>query len=220
MAARSLRDLCPPHPAAAARSTRSMPIPARADLGNAVHEALAAFSSEHPQGAAADAEARIAARSAENSFAEWLSRPWRLGILVAAFRARRALVRRRGGGRRPAHRAERQREKGSLVIAAPAGPFTVTAIADRIDRVTDGGLVIIDYKTGGCRRSARSTTGLRRNCRSKARSPATAAFRRSPASRRRRSNTGGSAAASRRASASAIADGDPAALIDRSAGAG
>jgi ATP-dependent helicase/nuclease subunit B len=38
--------------------------------------------------------------------------------------------------------------EGSLVIQAPAGPFTVTAKADRIDRLAEGGLVLIDYKTG------------------------------------------------------------------------
>jgi ATP-dependent helicase/nuclease subunit B len=38
--------------------------------------------------------------------------------------------------------------KGSLVLAAPGGPFTITAIADRIDRLHSGELVLIDYKTG------------------------------------------------------------------------
>lgn len=37
--------------------------------------------------------------------------------------------------------------QGSLVIAGPAGPFTLTARADRIDDGIDG-LVITDYKTG------------------------------------------------------------------------
>ena len=36
---------------------------------------------------------------------------------------------------------------GSLVIAAPGGPFTLTARADRIDD-TGHGLIITDYKTG------------------------------------------------------------------------
>jgi len=38
--------------------------------------------------------------------------------------------------------------KGSLVLDAPGGPFTIIAFADRIDRRADGGLVVIDYKTG------------------------------------------------------------------------
>ena len=38
--------------------------------------------------------------------------------------------------------------RGSLEIAAPGGPFTLTATADRIDRLAGGALAIIDYKTG------------------------------------------------------------------------
>ncbi len=37
---------------------------------------------------------------------------------------------------------------GELVVAAPAGPFKLTARADRIDVRDDGRLVLIDYKTG------------------------------------------------------------------------
>ena len=37
--------------------------------------------------------------------------------------------------------------EGAIVLAGPAGPFTLKARADRID-VGDGGLVITDYKTG------------------------------------------------------------------------
>lgn len=38
--------------------------------------------------------------------------------------------------------------KGQLVIDGPAGPFTLTAKADRLDRLPDGRLSILDYKTG------------------------------------------------------------------------
>ncbi|MSP51591.1 MAG: double-strand break repair protein AddB [Alphaproteobacteria bacterium] len=37
---------------------------------------------------------------------------------------------------------------GSLRISSPAGAFELTAKADRIDRMADGSLEIIDYKTG------------------------------------------------------------------------
>lgn len=38
--------------------------------------------------------------------------------------------------------------EGRLRIDAPAGPFVLTAKADRIDRLEPEGIVIIDYKTG------------------------------------------------------------------------
>jgi len=38
--------------------------------------------------------------------------------------------------------------RGSLVLDGPAGPFELTAVADRIDLRADGTLDIIDYKTG------------------------------------------------------------------------
>ena len=37
---------------------------------------------------------------------------------------------------------------GRIDIAAPGGPFSLKAKADRIDRLNDGTLAVIDYKTG------------------------------------------------------------------------
>ena len=39
--------------------------------------------------------------------------------------------------------------EGRLILAGPAGPFTLTAKADRIEQRRDGALSVIDYKTGG-----------------------------------------------------------------------
>ncbi len=39
--------------------------------------------------------------------------------------------------------------RGSLMLPTAPEPFELRARADRIDRLSDGGLVIIDYKTGG-----------------------------------------------------------------------
>ncbi|MBI4031260.1 MAG: double-strand break repair protein AddB [Proteobacteria bacterium] len=38
---------------------------------------------------------------------------------------------------------------GQIAFSAPAGPFALTARADRIDRMADGSAAIIDYKSGG-----------------------------------------------------------------------
>ena len=49
--------------------------------------------------------------------------------------------------------------EGAIVLAGPAGPFTLKARADRID-IGDGGLVITDYKTGNVKDLAgRATQG-------------------------------------------------------------
>jgi ATP-dependent helicase/nuclease subunit B len=45
-------------------------------------------------------------------------------------------------------RASHVELSGSLRLDLPDGPFTVTAKADRIDQLADGGFEIIDYKTG------------------------------------------------------------------------
>jgi double-strand break repair protein AddB len=50
--------------------------------------------------------------------------------------------------RRAAGRPEGLEVKGALPVAAPAGEFTLTARADRIDRLDGGGAAIFDYKAG------------------------------------------------------------------------
>jgi ATP-dependent helicase/nuclease subunit B len=49
---------------------------------------------------------------------------------------------------------------GSLIVPAPAGPFTLTARADRIDERGDG-LVITDYKTGSAPKAGDVRSGMR-----------------------------------------------------------
>ncbi len=43
--------------------------------------------------------------------------------------------------------------RGEMTIQAPAGPFKITAKADRIDETTDGRINVVDYKTGRARSS-------------------------------------------------------------------
>jgi ATP-dependent helicase/nuclease subunit B len=39
--------------------------------------------------------------------------------------------------------------RGSWTLQSSGGPFTITAKADRIDRLAGGALLLVDYKTGG-----------------------------------------------------------------------
>ena len=122
--------------------------PDRSDLGIAIHNALADFVRHFPRDLPDFAEATLL-EIGEKHFAALLSRPaawafwWpRFARIARWFAAEEAAWR--------ASVAESTAElAGSLIIAAPGGPFTITAIADRIDRLASGELVLIDYKTGG-----------------------------------------------------------------------
>jgi len=121
--------------------------PGRAELGITVHGALAKFVERHPRDLPLFAEDELTAIGRE-CFAPYLSRPgawafwWPRFVrvanwFVAAERERRGAI-----------IDSRAECRGKLVVAAPAGAFTITAVADRIDRLASGELVLIDYKTG------------------------------------------------------------------------
>ncbi len=119
--------------------------PGAAMQGNVIHEALSRFSKAYPDALPADTEKLLVALSEEilgeyaahaRIAAFWMPRFARFAAWFAASEPER----RRGVARVVAETS------GSLVFAAPGGPFTLTARADRID-MTDNGLVITDYKT-------------------------------------------------------------------------
>ncbi|HUH86227.1 MAG TPA: PD-(D/E)XK nuclease family protein, partial [Stellaceae bacterium] len=121
--------------------------PGAADRGRFIHAALDAFLRDCPGVLPADAEARLIAFG-RAAFGAALERPgvrafwWPRFLRIARWfvaheRARRGTLGAIGSER-----------SGRLVLAAPAGVFTLTAKADRIDRLTAGGLALIDYKSG------------------------------------------------------------------------
>ena len=123
----------------------------QAEYGSAVHAALARFVCEIGDPHRADALARLHAFGRE-AFARVERNPglwafwWpRFRRVAAWFVARERAHRKAGTKTAPASRAE---VAGRLVFAAPAGPFTLTARADRIDSGPGEQLTIIDYKTG------------------------------------------------------------------------
>ena len=121
--------------------------PGRAELGINVHEALSEFIKRHPYGLPLFPEEELIAIGRE-CFGPILSRPgvwafwWPRFERIARWFV--ATERVRGGDI-----VESLVEcRGTLEILARGGPFTITAIADRIDRMRTGELVLIDYKTG------------------------------------------------------------------------
>jgi len=121
--------------------------PGRADLGIAIHAALDEFVHRYPRALPDEAAAELLAIGRAH-FGALLSRPgaWAfwwprferiVGWLVAEDQTHRSKV------------VESLSEcRGSLTLPAPGGPFTLTAKADRIDRLAAGGFLLVDYKTG------------------------------------------------------------------------
>ena len=121
--------------------------PDAAEYGSLIHRALDAFLSKGPD-LASDAAFEALMETGKRAFGPALDRPgvWAFWWPRFARIARWFLdfERQRSGGVR-----ERLCEvAGVLMVPGPAGPFTLTARADRIDWLTDGSLTIIDYKTG------------------------------------------------------------------------
>ena len=121
--------------------------PGAADRGTVIHEALAKFVQAHPVSLPADALERLLAIG-ERCFGPMLARPgiwafwWpRFQAIAAWFLAQEAEWRRTATTLVPEAR-------GAVTLQTGTGEFTVTAQADRIDRLADGALALIDYKTG------------------------------------------------------------------------
>ena len=121
--------------------------PDRADLGIAIHDALAEFVRRFPRDLPAHAESELK-EIGKRHFGGLLSRPgawafwWpRFERIAHWFAAEEAI-------RRPDLVETKCEADGQLVIDAPFGPFTIFARADRVERRSNGELAVIDYKTG------------------------------------------------------------------------
>ncbi len=119
-----------------------------ADRGSALHAALETFLTRYPDALPPDAVPRLLAIGAE-ALADLLKSPaerafwWSRVERLAAWIVREENARRAAGIRTLTHEG-----KGQLTVNAEAGPFVVTARADRIDLLPGGAWEIIDYKTG------------------------------------------------------------------------
>ncbi len=131
--------------------------------GDIIHSVLETFLARHGTALPDDATAlQELLNLGRTEFGAWLERPEIAALWWPRFeRAMRWFLanerERRGAGFRPAL-LERE---GGRTIAAPGGPFTLKAKADRIDRnAGDGRLAILDYKTGRPPSPKQVQTGL------------------------------------------------------------
>ena len=121
--------------------------PSAAERGSIIHAILDAFVREHPDALPPDAEERLL-ELGQAGFAAG-ARPGVLAFWWPRFKriARWFLETERD--RRPGILPLATEVQGVRDFDAPAGPFRLTAKADRIDLTEAGALEIIDYKTGG-----------------------------------------------------------------------
>lgn len=123
--------------------------PGAADRGTTIHDALDQFVKLYPRDLPSDDEAYgVLIECGKAAFGELLQRPGVRGFWWPRYEriARWFLTFER---ERRANAVEiKGEQKGELTFAAPGGPFTLTAKADRIEILPADAIVVADYKTG------------------------------------------------------------------------
>jgi ATP-dependent helicase/nuclease subunit B len=122
--------------------------PSAADRGQFIHLALEAFVREWPDAIPDDAYEQLLARG-RDAFGPALEHPGVWAFWWPRYQRVAAWFLERERERRASLAASFVEVKGEHAIEGPAGPFVLNATADRIDRLADGTLAILDYKTGG-----------------------------------------------------------------------
>ena len=115
--------------------------------GSIIHEALSRFAKDYPAKLPANIAEELV-RRATDVLEEYAAHPRVAAFWVPRFRRFAAWFAATEAARRSGVETVVAETNGSLVFSAPAGPFTLTARADRID-VSPDGLAITDYKSGG-----------------------------------------------------------------------
>jgi ATP-dependent helicase/nuclease subunit B len=123
--------------------------PGPREIGNAMHEVLEEFVRAHPSGALPEKAREILINSAREKLAQFAGdaefQSFRWPRLVRGLEAYLAFEARR----RPQIEKIVVETGGALPLAlADGSTFLLTAEADRIELLNDGGAVVVDYKTG------------------------------------------------------------------------
>jgi ATP-dependent helicase/nuclease subunit B len=122
--------------------------PSRADLGIRIHAALAEFIRRFPRALPADPLSELLAIGYRR-FADVLSRPGAWAFWWPRYERIAHWLVSEEAARRAATIESFGELDGKLTLRdMPGGAFELTATADRIDRLSSGEFVMIDYKTG------------------------------------------------------------------------
>ncbi|MCH8918396.1 MAG: double-strand break repair protein AddB, partial [Proteobacteria bacterium] len=123
--------------------------PGAAERGTIIHRVLERFIKTYPRSALpGDARDQLIGIGRE-VFAQVMDRPGVRAFWWPRFERIARWVAETEIARRPGLLPLGAECRGEIIIAAPGGPFTLSGTADRVDRrAADGGLVIVDYKTG------------------------------------------------------------------------
>lgn len=121
--------------------------PGLAERGTMIHRSLEQYLRRHPETAPADAEAELL-RIGEAVFRDLRSRPGLYAFWWPRFQRIAAWFAEADRDRRAFLCRALAEVRGSLSLETPGGAFTLIAKADRIEVLRDGGLAILDYKTG------------------------------------------------------------------------
>ncbi|MFN4087960.1 MAG: double-strand break repair protein AddB [Alphaproteobacteria bacterium] len=121
--------------------------PGAPERGEFIHVALDRFLRAWPEALPPDATERLVAIGRE-VFAPLMGRPGVEAFWWPRFERIAAWFVDQERERRTRPRTIWTERRGLLTLDAPGGRFELTGTADRIDRLTDGRLAIVDYKTG------------------------------------------------------------------------
>ncbi|MFP6732133.1 MAG: double-strand break repair protein AddB, partial [Alphaproteobacteria bacterium] len=122
--------------------------PTAADRGTIIHQALEDFVAAYPQAGLPDNALEALIEIGHKVFAPYMDRPGVCAFWWPRFERIAAWFITTEQARRGDLAVIHSEAVGHLVLPAPAGDFTLTAKADRIEQRHDGGLAVIDYKTG------------------------------------------------------------------------
>ena len=133
--------------------------PGARDRGNVIHGAIGDYTFEFKDGVPADQIAELK-RLGDKHFKPLADYPEARAFWWPRFERIARWFAQWDGERRDGLTALFAEIKGDLVFPVGERSFTLTARADRVERLTDGSYAILDYKTGQARTEKQVRTGL------------------------------------------------------------